>query len=177
MEDQLQNLKKLRQELLEDRRPEKKRALDALDWAIKRTAPPVKARLFTDGGARGNPGPAAYGLVLFDADGGELLRRADGIGRATNNVAEYRAVIAGLELAVQLNIGELDVYLDAQLVVRQLTGEYKTKNSALIRLKGKVLTLTKSFNAVRFHHIPREENLLADSLVNAALSGRNPDTL
>ncbi|MCK4594127.1 ribonuclease HI family protein [bacterium] len=176
MEDQLQNLKKLRQELFEDRRPEKKRALDALDWAIKRIAPPIKARLFTDGGARGNPGPAAYGLVLFDTDGGELLRRAKRIGRATNNVAEYRAVIAGLELAGQLNISELDVYLDAQLVVRQLTGEYKTKNPALIKLKGKVLTLTESFNAVRFHHIPREKNLLADSLVNAVLSGRNPDT-
>ncbi|MCX7021027.1 MAG: ribonuclease HI family protein [bacterium] len=135
------------------------------------------ARLFTDGGARGNPGPAAYGLVLYDADGNELLRRAGRIGRATNNVAEYSAVIAGLELARQLGLTGLDVYLDAQLVVRQLTGEYRTKDPRLAELKTRALALARELTRVRFHFIPREENRLADSLVNAALDGRNPDTL
>jgi ribonuclease HI len=135
------------------------------------------ARLFTDGGARGNPGPAAYGLVLYDADGNELLRRAEKIGRATNNVAEYAAVIAGLKLARQLGLAGLDVYLDAQLVVRQLTGEYRTKDPRLAGLKADALALARGLAYVRFHFIPREKNRLADSLVNAALDGRDLDTL
>jgi ribonuclease HI len=136
-----------------------------------------RARLFTDGGARGNPGPAAYGLVLYDSQGNELLRRAVKIGRATNNVAEYAAVIAGLELAGQLGLTALDVYLDAQLVVRQLTGEYRTKDARLAGLKARALTLAADLPGVRFHFIPRTKNRLADALVNAALDGRDPDTL
>jgi len=154
-------------------------ALRDPDWALGRLSPDGarRATLFTDGGARGNPGPAAYGLVIYDSEGNELLRRAVRIGRATNNVAEYSAVIAGLELARQLGITGLDVYLDAQLVVRQLTGEYRTKDPRLAELKTRTLALARELTRVRFHFIPREKNRLADSLVSAALDGRDPDTL
>jgi ribonuclease HI len=180
MEEKLHSLQKLREDLLADRKPDRGSAIDALDWAIGRLKPggssdPKGAVLFADGGARGNPGPAAYGLILYDAEGNELLRRARCIGRTTGNVAEYRAVIAGLELAGRLGIGELDVYLDSQLVVRQLTGEYRTKNAELVRLKKRATALIGGFLSVRFHHIPRGKNRLADSLVNAALDGRDPD--
>ncbi|HDR06242.1 MAG TPA: ribonuclease HI family protein [Candidatus Coatesbacteria bacterium] len=176
MEEELRRLKKLRDDLAAGREPEREGAVAALDWALGRLAPKA-GRLFADGGVRGNPGPAAYGLVLYDARGNELLRRARKIGRATNNVAEYAAVIAGLELARQLGLAELDVYLDAQLVVRQLTGEYRTKEPRLAELKSRALALAAGLTAVRFHHIPRGENRLADALVSAALDGREPDAV
>jgi len=175
MEDGLKRLKKLRDDLASGSEPGED-APAALDWALARLGA-GRASLFTDGGARGNPGPAAYGLVLYDAAGNELLRRAEKIGRATNNVAEYSAVIAGLELARQLGLTGLDVYLDAQLVVRQLTGEYRTKDPHLAELKAEALALARGLAYVRFHFIPREKNRLADSLVNAALDGRDPDAL
>jgi ribonuclease HI len=175
MENGLKRLRELRDDLASGREPDGD-APAVLDWALARLDE-KRARLFTDGGARGNPGPAAYGLVLYDADGNELLRRAKAIGRATNNVAEYAAVIAGLELARQFDFAGLDVYLDAQLVVRQLNGEYRTKDPRLAGLKARALTLAAKLPGVRFHFIPRGKNRLADSLVNAALDGRDPDTL
>ncbi|MGE5434863.1 MAG: reverse transcriptase-like protein, partial [Candidatus Doudnabacteria bacterium] len=94
----------------------------------------MKAKLSTDGGARGNPGPAAYGYVLEAEDGTVLDARGETIGVATNNVAEYRALIAGLEKAVDLGIDELEVVSDSELLVKQMRGEYKIKNAALIDL-------------------------------------------
>src|SRR4029453_12622816 len=94
----------------------------------------VKARLSTDGGARGNPGPAAYGYVLESEDGHILDARGGAIGIATNNVAEYRALVAGLEKAVELGVGELEVVSDSELLVKQMRGEYRVKNEALREL-------------------------------------------
>ncbi len=91
----------------------------------------MKAKLFTDGGARGNPGPAAYGYVLEAEDGTVLAARGERIGVATNNVAEYRALIAGLEKAVELAVPEVEVVSDSELLVKQMTGEYRVKNAAL----------------------------------------------
>ena len=94
----------------------------------------VKARLFTDGGARGNPGPAAYGYVLEAEDGTVLAAHGEAIGVATNNVAEYRALLAGLAKAVELGVDELEVVSDSELLVKQMRGEYKVKNEALREL-------------------------------------------
>ena len=91
----------------------------------------MKARLSTDGGARGNPGPAAYGYVLESEDGHVLDARGETIGVATNNVAEYRALLAGLEKALELGVTELEVVSDSELLVKQMRGEYKVKNEAL----------------------------------------------
>ena len=94
----------------------------------------MRAKLFTDGGARGNPGPAAYGYVLEAEDGTVLAAHGEAIGVATNNVAEYSALIAGLEKAVELGVGELEVVSDSELMVKQMRGEYKVKNEALREL-------------------------------------------
>ena len=91
----------------------------------------MKARLSTDGGARGNPGPAAYGYVLEAEDGTVLDARGEAIGVATNNVAEYRALLAGLEKAVELGLGDVEVVSDSELLVKQMRGEYNIKNHAL----------------------------------------------
>jgi ribonuclease HI len=91
----------------------------------------IKARLFTDGGSRGNPGPAAYGYVLEDAAGTVLDARGEVIGVATNNVAEYSGLVAGLAKAVELGVAELEVVSDSELMVRQMTGDYRVKNQGL----------------------------------------------
>ena len=98
---------------------------------VRRVSACVKARLFTDGGARGNPGPAAFGYVLEAEDGTVLAAHGEAIGVATNNVAEYRGLIAGLERAVELQVGEVEVVSDSELLVKQMRGEYRVKNEAL----------------------------------------------
>ena len=97
----------------------------------------MSGRLFTDGGARGNPGPAAYAYVLENEDGDVVAAHGEAIGVATNNVAEYSALIAGLEKAVELGIDELDVISDSELMVKQMRGEYKVKNEALRELSSR----------------------------------------
>jgi ribonuclease HI len=129
----------------------------------------VKARLSTDGGARGNPGPAAYGYVLEAADGQLLAAHGEAIGTATNNVAEYRALIAGLEKAVELGVDELEVISDSELVVKQMRGEYKIKNEALRELSLEAAALARRLGAVTYKAVRREHNELADRLVNEAL--------
>jgi ribonuclease HI len=129
----------------------------------------VKARLSTDGGARGNPGPAAYGYVLETEDGTVLDARGETIGVATNNVAEYRALIAGLEKAVELGIEELEVVSDSELLVKQMQGEYKVKNEALRELNDEANFLERKLGRVRYKAVRREHNELADKLVNEAL--------
>jgi ribonuclease HI len=129
----------------------------------------VKARLSTDGGARGNPGPAAYGYVLEAEDGTELDARGEAIGVATNNVAEYRALVAGLTKAVELGLDELEVVSDSLLVVQQMRGEFKVKNPALADLKAEAESLARRLPKVVYTHVRREHNERADRLVNEAL--------
>ena len=129
----------------------------------------MKARLSTDGGARGNPGPAAYGYVLESEDGHVLDARGDTIGVATNNVAEYRALLAGLEKALELGVTELEVVSDSELLVKQMRGEYKVKNDALRALHGEASELAEGLEKVAYTAVRRAHNELADSLVNEAL--------
>ena len=118
----------------------------------------MKGRLFTDGGARGNPGPAAAAFVLETDDGTVLDARGETIGVATNNVAEYRALVAGLARALELGVDDREVVSDSELLVKQMTGEYRVKNAALLEI-----------GRVTYSAVGRAENELADSLVNEAL--------
>jgi ribonuclease HI len=129
----------------------------------------VKARLFTDGGARGNPGPAAYGYVLEADDGTVLAAEGMAIGEATNNVAEYSGLIAGLRKAVELHVPELEVVSDSELMVKQMRGEYRVKNEALRELSLEAARLARGLENVEYRHVKRAHNELADRLVNEAL--------
>ncbi len=129
----------------------------------------MKARLSTDGGSRGNPGPAAYGYVLESEDGHVLDARGETIGRATNNVAEYRGLIAGLESALERGVDELEVVSDSELLVRQMLGEYKVKNETLRTLQQEAADLAARLSRVSYTAVRRAHNELADSLVNEAL--------
>jgi ribonuclease HI len=129
----------------------------------------VKATLYTDGGARGNPGPAAYAFVLETEDGTVLDARGEAIGVATNNVAEYRALVAGLERAVEAGVTELEVVSDSELVVKQMRGEYRVKNRALQDLSQRASRLAREVGEVSYRAVRREHNELADRLVNEAL--------
>ena len=126
--------------------------------------------LFCDGGSRGNPGDSAIGLLIKNPDSGEVLKEyCEEIGTATNNEAEYRALISGLEHAINFQPNHLTCYLDSELVVKQVTGEYKVKMPTLQPLEEEVLELAAQFNDIRFCHIPREKNKEADALGNQAL--------
>jgi ribonuclease HI len=129
----------------------------------------VKARLFTDGGSRGNPGPAAAAYVLEADDGTVLAAHGEAIGVATNNVAEYRALVAGLERARDLGVDELDVVSDSELVVKQMRGEYKVKKPELRELSLRASELAGRIGDVQYRAVRREHNELADRLVNDAL--------
>lgn len=129
----------------------------------------MKAKLFTDGGSRGNPGPAAFAYVLEAEDGTVLDACGEPIGVATNNVAEYRALVAGLERAVDLGIRELEVVSDSELLVKQMRGEYRVKNRALQQLFLEASRLEREIHRVTYTAVRREHNELADSLVNEAL--------
>ena len=129
----------------------------------------MKARLSTDGGARGNPGPAAYGYVLEAEDGTILDARGKAIGVATNNVAEYRALIAGLARAAEVGVDELEVVSDSELVVKQMRGDYRVKNEALRELSVEAAALARKIGRVTYTAVRREHNELADRLVNEAL--------
>lgn len=122
-----------------------------------------------DGGARGNPGPAAVAAVASAPDGGELAERNAYIGEATNNVAEYRAVLLGLELARELGASEVEVVNDSELVARQLQGRYKVKNAGLKPLFLETLAALRGFDRWTVRTVRRESNERADELVNEAL--------
>ena len=130
---------------------------------------PLRAKLWTDGGARGNPGPAAFAYVLEADDGTVLAAHGEAIGVATNNVAEYSALIAGLEKAVELAVGELEVISDSELMVKQMRGEYKVKNAALRELSLRAAALGRQLGGISYTAVRREQNKLADRLVNEAL--------
>ncbi|MEU0550093.1 bifunctional RNase H/acid phosphatase [Micromonospora sp. NPDC005979] len=123
-----------------------------------------------DGGSRGNPGPAGYGAVVRDPETGEVLaERAESLGTATNNVAEYQGLIAGLRAAAELDATEVDVRMDSKLVVEQMCGRWQIKHPGLRPLAAQAAALVGRFGAVRFTWIPREENRHADALANAAM--------
>ncbi|CAN5141365.1 hypothetical protein BH24ACT23_BH24ACT23_12900 [soil metagenome] len=122
-----------------------------------------------DGGARGNPGPAAIGAIVRDAGGEVVAEAAETIGVATNNVAEYRALMRGIELAVENGATELELYGDSELVVKQVRGEYRVKDVNLKPLHAEVRTALASVGSWSFGHVHRENNADADALVNQAL--------
>jgi ribonuclease HI len=130
-----------------------------------------KLVLHVDGGARGNPGPAAIGVVIADADGTVLEELAEPIGTATNNVAEYRALLRGVERAAARGVAEVEVINDSELVARQLNGVYKVKHPAMRPLYVEAIEALRSFDRWHVRNVPRAENARADALVNAALDG------
>lgn len=130
-----------------------------------------RATLFADGGSRGNPGPAASGAVLFAEDGTVLAEVGKFLGIATNNVAEWRALIIGLERARELGIDEIAIRMDSELVVRQVTGVYRVKHADLIPLASQAKTMLRAFKTVDIRHVPRKENAAPDAVVNQVLDG------
>ena len=133
----------------------------------------MRAKLSTDGGARGNPGPAAYGYVLETDDGTVLAAEGEVIGVATNNVAEYRALVAGLEKALELQVDDVEVVSDSELLVKQMLGDYRVKNDALKALHAEASRLAEHLRSVRYTAVRREHNELADRLVNEALDAED----
>ena len=129
----------------------------------------MRATLSTDGGSRGNPGPAAYAYVLEAEDGTVLAAHGEAIGVATNNVAEYSALVAGLEKAIEVGVSELEVVSDSELMVKQMRGEYRVKNEALRDLSLQASRLAREVGSVSYKAVRREQNKLADQLVNEAL--------
>jgi ribonuclease HI len=132
---------------------------------------PTKLKIYSDGGARGNPGPAAAAFLIFSEDGELLKADSRFLGKRTNNQAEYEALIAALEFAVQLDVQEVVCHLDSELVGKHLTGEYSVKNPELKRRWSKVQELRRRFKRVSFINVPRTNKRIqeADSLVNERL--------
>lgn len=128
-----------------------------------------------DGGSRGNPGPAAIGVVVRDGGGEVLEKRGERIGEATNNVAEYRALLKGIELAAAHGATELELIGDSMLVVRQVEGGYKVKNAGLKELHAEVKKALAGFDSWSIRHVLRAENADADRLVNEAFDGARDD--
>ena len=129
----------------------------------------MKVVVHVDGGARGNPGPAAIGVVVSDAGGGLLEELGEPIGATTNNVAEYRALLRGLERARALGASEVEVVGDSELVAKQVNGQYKVKHAGLRPLHADALRALAGFERWRVRTVPRAQNAAADALVNAAL--------
>jgi ribonuclease HI len=131
----------------------------------------LKLILHVDGGARGNPGPAAIGVVVSEPGGEVVDELAERIGEATNNVAEYRAVLRALERASELRASDVEIIGDSELVARQLAGAYKVKHPALKPLYQQALAALREFDSWSIRSVPRAENAEADALVNSALDG------
>jgi ribonuclease HI len=129
----------------------------------------MKLVVHVDGGARGNPGPAAIGVVVSDSDGGVVEQLGEPIGETTNNVAEYRALLRGLERARALGAQEVEVVGDSELVAKQINGQYKVKHAGLKPLHAEALQALGGFDRWRVRTVPRAQNAAADALVNAAL--------
>jgi ribonuclease HI len=144
-------------------------ALPALPPAASPYPAGHTALAYADGASRGNPGPAAFGCVYALDDGTVLCGEGEFIGPATNNVAEYRGALACLQRLLHWDVRRAIVRLDSQLVVRQMLGEYRVKNTQLAVLYAQAQKLVGQFEAVDFQHVPRAENALADRLANHAL--------
>jgi len=125
--------------------------------------------VYTDGASRGNPGPASIGAVVYNASGDEVHTVSRRLGRATNNEAEYQAVIAGLEAALGLGGGSVDLRMDSQLIVRQLEFRYRVRNARLRPFFERIVELKRQFDAFTVTHVRREQNKRADQLANLAL--------
>jgi ribonuclease HI len=125
--------------------------------------------VYTDGGSRGNPGPAALGVAILDAKGEILAKHGHYLGEQTNNYAEYSAVIFALKEAKKMGARHVTCYMDSELVVRQLAGAYRVKNAGLLPLFDEVKKLACEFEKISFSHVRREKNKIADSMVNEAL--------
>lgn len=132
-----------------------------------------KLTIYTDGGARGNPGPAGVACVIYDEKGKLIGQYSKFIGTTTNNQAEYQALIFGLEKAKEISAKKVKCFLDSELISKQLTGQYRIKDKDLKPLFAKILRLTNRFDSVTFRYIPREKNKLADKLVNLAINKGN----
>lgn len=130
---------------------------------------PSELLVYIDGGSRGNPGPAGYGVVIQDAQGRTLETLSQSIGNATNNVAEYRALLAALEYAVSKPCRRLKIYCDSELVVRQMQGRYRVQSPDLKPLYQRARQLAAGLKHFAIEHVPREENRLADRLANEAM--------
>ena len=128
-----------------------------------------RAVIFADGASRGNPGPAAIGVTIKDKRGRLITSVSQRIGRATNNQAEYRAIIAALEEATRLGAKQIDIKMDSELIVKQINGEYRVKKSTLKPLYQQVKQLQGSLESFTITHIPRQQNIEADKLANKAL--------
>ena len=133
------------------------------------SAPPKTLRLFTDGAARGNPGPAGLGVVIEDGEGLRLRGLCRYIGTATNNQAEYLAIIEGLRAIEDWKPDRIEVFLDSKLVVEQLAGRYRVKNADLAPLHRQASELLRRFPRAELKHVPRERNKGADALANKAI--------
>lgn len=131
-----------------------------------------EAKLFTDGGSRGNPGPSAIGFVILDMEENVVKKGSKYLGETTNNQAEYLALIAGLEKCHKLRIKKLNVFMDSLLIVNQINGLYKIKNAELLDRYKKVRELCANFEEIEFTHVPRAMNSIADGLVNDCLDGQ-----
>ncbi len=129
----------------------------------------MKLTVNVDGGARGNPGPAAIGVVVRDGDGEVVRERAETIGRATNNVAEYKALLRGIAEAAELGADELELVGDSELIVRQVEGRYKVKDATMKELHAEAKRALAGFDSWSIRHVKRAQNADADRLVNAAL--------
>lgn len=130
------------------------------------------AKMYTDGGARGNPGPSAIAYVICKMDGSVVKKDGEYIGVTTNNQAEYRALEAGLKEAGKMGVKELQVLMDSELVVKQVRGEYKVKNTDLLPIYMNVKNLADEFDKITFNHVPRELNKEADAEVNRIIDSR-----
>lgn len=130
----------------------------------------MKVVIEADGGSRGNPGPAGYGAVVWSQDRRTVLAETkQAIGRATNNVAEYRGLIAGLDDALNLGAGDVSVLMDSKLVVEQMSGRWRVKHPDLVELHAQARSLAAQFRRISFSWIPREQNAYADRLANEAM--------
>ena len=134
----------------------------------------MKVTVNVDGGARGNPGPAGIAAVATGEDGEILAERSEAIGEATNNVAEYRAMLLGIELAGELGADEVELIGDSELIVKQVQGKYKVKQQHLRPLREQVVEALAGLDSWSIRNVPREENVRADELVNEALDGLGP---
>jgi len=132
----------------------------------------MEITMFADGGSRGNPGPAACGAVLYDSDGNVVREVGLFLGVATNNVAEWQGLIAGLEAAHALGAQRVNVRLDSELVVKQMRGEYRVRHPQLIPLHGRAKKILTHFDQFDIRHVRRNENAAADALVNRVLDTR-----
>lgn len=135
----------------------------------KNTTVYTEIKIYTDGGSRGNPGPSASGYVLLDAQDNVIVERGVYLGITTNNQAEYQALKLAIEEAKKLDAKNLDIYMDSLLVVNQMLGKFKVKHGDLLSIYESIKELIKEFKQVKFTHVPRELNKLADAMVNQAL--------